>query len=330
MRNCLAIGLVVAVVLPHSANAASWYYCDSAHAYYPNVSTCPEQWREIPAAPPTNQVSAPTPISPAVPPQRVAPTAEAKPPSLIPADASSAHSQAVDESEAFRQGKSDRQHWEMWLAGQVGDARAGADYWASHRNTPKPGTCNAADNPGVSPEWAAGCTGALQQLAAIDVRRKTEPDYRRGFNTGTTAATIPASIQTAPVPASPSQSIQTTLSPQDPKAVNNGLCKDDWKKCKDNSDLVNNFHKYLYVKVACERETESKARYGTPKWPGFWQGGSFGSYIPGTDYVSTGNVTAIEPDAQFQNEYGAMVHSKVICKYDLAHESVTDIYIIAH
>lgn len=32
--------------------AQSWYYCDSARAYYPYVESCPEGWRAVPAVPP--------------------------------------------------------------------------------------------------------------------------------------------------------------------------------------------------------------------------------------------------------------------------------------
>jgi hypothetical protein len=31
------------------APARSWYYCASAHAYYPDVGACPEAWVEVPA-----------------------------------------------------------------------------------------------------------------------------------------------------------------------------------------------------------------------------------------------------------------------------------------
>jgi len=31
------------------ALARSWYYCASAHAYYPDVGACPEAWVEVPA-----------------------------------------------------------------------------------------------------------------------------------------------------------------------------------------------------------------------------------------------------------------------------------------
>jgi len=32
---------------------ATWFYCDSAKAYFPYVATCPEPWRTVPAAPPS-------------------------------------------------------------------------------------------------------------------------------------------------------------------------------------------------------------------------------------------------------------------------------------
>lgn len=43
------------------------------------------------------------------------------------------------------------------------------------------------DHPDVNPDWISGCQGAQQHLASIDARRKSEPDYRRGFNTPVSA-----------------------------------------------------------------------------------------------------------------------------------------------
>jgi hypothetical protein len=34
-----------------ASQAGTWYYCDSAKAYYPYVSDCPSGWRPVPAAP---------------------------------------------------------------------------------------------------------------------------------------------------------------------------------------------------------------------------------------------------------------------------------------
>ena len=31
----------------------TWYYCDSAKAYYPYIQQCPEGWRSVPASPPS-------------------------------------------------------------------------------------------------------------------------------------------------------------------------------------------------------------------------------------------------------------------------------------
>ena len=42
-----AVGLAAAAI-PASAQG-SWYYCEPARAYYPNISTCPIPWREVAA-----------------------------------------------------------------------------------------------------------------------------------------------------------------------------------------------------------------------------------------------------------------------------------------
>lgn len=41
-----------AQALPGNATQATWYYCDSAEAYYPYVNVCNEGWRSVPAVPP--------------------------------------------------------------------------------------------------------------------------------------------------------------------------------------------------------------------------------------------------------------------------------------
>lgn len=37
---------------PVAQSNATWYYCDSARAYYPYVATCREGWKAVPASPP--------------------------------------------------------------------------------------------------------------------------------------------------------------------------------------------------------------------------------------------------------------------------------------
>jgi hypothetical protein len=41
---------------------------------------------------------------------------------------------------AFQQGQADRQALEAWFNAQIGEFRAGAEYWAAHRSEPNP-TC---------------------------------------------------------------------------------------------------------------------------------------------------------------------------------------------
>ena len=46
------------VVAPPAPAPQSWYYCDSAKAYYPYVDSCAEGWRAVPATPPATPAPA--------------------------------------------------------------------------------------------------------------------------------------------------------------------------------------------------------------------------------------------------------------------------------
>jgi hypothetical protein len=85
------------------------------------------------------------------------------------------------ESPTFQQGLEDRRRWEQWFGTLQGDTQAGAEYWSAHRSDPKLPSCYGAGGQSLGGQ-TAGCLAAQQRLAASDVRRKTEPDYRRGWN----------------------------------------------------------------------------------------------------------------------------------------------------
>jgi hypothetical protein len=90
-------------------------------------------------------------------------------------------------------------------------------------------------------------------------------------------------------------------------------CRSDWTKCADNSDMVNNYKGMTVAQDDCMFEATKQAMYGTPEWP--W-GYHFSHFYRGNDF-STGIVTLIEPDAKFQNGFGAMARTRVVCSYDL-------------
>ena len=92
-----------------------------------------------------------------------------------------------------------------------------------------------------------------------------------------------------------------------------GSCNCDWRQCSDNADLINNLGDISRGSVSCQYAAKKLAKYGSPSFPFF----SFSRFHTGSDYVRTGLTTLIEPEAEFQNGHGAMVHSVVTCKYDL-------------
>ncbi len=112
---------------------------------------------------------------------------------------------------------------------------------------------------------------------------------------------------------------------QPSQSSSESACSSDWRACKDNVDLVNHSPIWPSIQSAYQDKVNSEVQYGEPKWPGFWSGGAFGSYFPGTNYVETGIAVAVEKDVQIENVFGAMVHSTATCRYDLNTRTVLNV-----
>jgi hypothetical protein len=81
---------------------------------------------------------------------------------------------------SFANGVSDRQAYEAWFATLAGDERDGAAFWAEQRSLKNPPSCQKVKPDNVT--WTSGCTSAMQHLSGSDAKRKSDPDYRRGWN----------------------------------------------------------------------------------------------------------------------------------------------------
>jgi hypothetical protein len=96
---------------------------------------------------------------------------------------------AVAQSAAYSDGLVDRSAYEQWTASLGSAEHDGAMFWAAERSKPHPLPCTAHGDDPNSP-WVAGCNAARLRLAPADARRKSEPEYRLGWN---------AYQQTAPI-----------------------------------------------------------------------------------------------------------------------------------
>ncbi len=76
-------------------------------------------------------------------------------------------------------GRSDRSEFEQWIGGLTGEQRRGADFWTQERSKPRPASCTSASS---NAEFLANCQEAQRRLAWPDVRRRTEAEYRSGWN----------------------------------------------------------------------------------------------------------------------------------------------------
>ena len=99
----------------------------------------------------------------------------------------SAYAQQPDTNSPEAQGHVDRVSFETWIGSLNGDQRRGAEFWVQERSKPKAVSCLATDGSSV-PEFVAGCQKAQSRLALPDVRRRTEPDYRNGWNASVSAS----------------------------------------------------------------------------------------------------------------------------------------------
>jgi hypothetical protein len=110
---------------------------------------------------------------------------------------------------SFDQGLTDRAEFEQWFASLNGDFRRGAEWWAEHRSLPHAGTCNGPAA-AMNQQFTLGCEAAKTRLITKDVKRNSDPDYRRGWNsyTGTSSpgfpeSRVPTAEQDAPAGSEP-------------------------------------------------------------------------------------------------------------------------------
>ncbi len=111
---------------------------------------------------------------------------------------------------SFDQGLADRAGLEQWFATLGGDFRRGADWWASHRSLRNPGTCSGPVS-GMNQEFTLGCGTAKARLTPEDIRRRTDADYRRGWNAYTATPVPVPQVQASPM----GQGVSASPSPTD-------------------------------------------------------------------------------------------------------------------
>lgn len=83
----------------------------------------------------------------------------------------------------FQRGPVDRTEWEQWVAALSSDARRGAEWWAGHRSLRRAGSCSGSAP--TSLDFVFGCEAAKARLTLVDQKRKSDLQYRQGWNSYT-------------------------------------------------------------------------------------------------------------------------------------------------
>ena len=84
-------------------------------------------------------------------------------------------------SSGYSNGRQARIEYETWFNGlpQQGDYQQGAAFWAMNRSLKVPPSCT---QPAMNAAWQNGCMAAQQRLTPSDLRRRTEADFKSGWN----------------------------------------------------------------------------------------------------------------------------------------------------
>lgn len=183
-------------------------------------------------------------------------------------------SAAGQELSPYDAGRADRTAFEEWMSHQRGDTRAGAEFWAEQRSAPRPQPCD--EQTSKSREWRVACAMARRLLAPADVRRRTEPDYRRGWNEGvasgsvgapaTASAGSPQPISPGSRPASPTTAtggaVGASASSRDPYEAAREY-RDLWNSSVATLDVARTMALCGFRDLAWERRVRDRVYYVT-------------------------------------------------------------------
>jgi ATP-dependent protease ClpP protease subunit len=80
----------------------------------------------------------------------------------------------------YAAGRQARLDYEAWFNSlPESDFRKGAEFWAANRSLKPPPSCA---QPGASADWQSGCLSGQSRLSYSDARRRTQMDFRAGWN----------------------------------------------------------------------------------------------------------------------------------------------------
>ncbi|QCE32921.1 hypothetical protein FAI41_04555 [Acetobacteraceae bacterium] len=110
--------------------------------------------------------------------------------------------------------------------------------------------------------------------------------------------------------------------------LNAKTCQLNYKVCKDNAQLVEEWDDLLSIRTACEiaASHEIAAKTGSlPHWHAAINGGSFPSYLMGNSGPEEGKITLMDYHVQAADAYGTTAERHVKCEVDLQSRKILDV-----
>ncbi|MXV65812.1 hypothetical protein GS537_06240 [Saccharibacter sp. EH60] len=104
-----------------------------------------------------------------------------------------------------------------------------------------------------------------------------------------------------------------------------GSCHDDWRACKDISDMANNWSGYNRIRSECDAHTDSYSKYGSVSLTSIFLGGSYSSFFNGSLNKESVEVILMDNMAHVPDRNGNMRPMKASCFYDVTDDKIDNI-----
>ena len=120
---------------------------------------------------------------------------------------------------------------------------------------------------------------------------------------------------------------KTKLSPEQQEEFDyQEACSEDYKVCKNNTDIVNiNTKLNNKIVAACIVASENNA-ISEVDWGGFTSV-NFGSFVPGDSGLQENKIVVIDESAMYTNKFGAKIKATTTCVYNLKENEVENVLV---
>jgi hypothetical protein len=113
---------------------------------------------------------------------------------------------------------------------------------------------------------------------------------------------------------------ESLKSKEEAKSTHIPTCEDNYKLCKDNTEIANSIHWASEASASCKRAAEKNA-IATVDWGGWFQP-NFGTFYKGDTGVKEDYMIFVDDVAKYKNAFNVDLKKTTTCKYNFKTKQV--------